>query len=80
MAELADGAPMARALVRGIARFAADLGIAATAEGVETLKQLECVAAAGIGEAQGYYFSRPVPAADVVRLIARDRLVLAPTG
>ena len=71
---------MARALVRAIARFAADLGIATTAEGVETREQLECVAAAGIGEAQGYYYSRPVPAAEVVRLIARDRPALAQTG
>jgi diguanylate cyclase (GGDEF)-like protein len=80
IAELASGAPMARALVRAIARFAADLGIATTAEGVETREQLECVAAAGIGEAQGYYYSRPVPAAEVVRLIARDRPALAQTG
>jgi diguanylate cyclase (GGDEF)-like protein len=80
VAEQASGGPMARALVRAIARFAADLGVATTAEGVETLEQLECVRAAGVGEAQGYYFSRPVPAVEVVRLIARDRPALASTG
>ncbi len=80
IAELTSGAPMARALVRAIALFAADQGIATTAEGVETREQLDYVTAAGVSEAQGYYFSRPVPAAEVVRLIARDRPALAPTG
>ena len=80
IAELTSGAPTARALVRAIAHFAADLGIATTAECVETREQLEYVTAAGVGEAQGYYYSRPVPAAEVVRLIARDRPALAPTG
>ncbi len=80
VAELADGAPMALALVRAVARFAIELGIATTAECVETREQLEYVTAAGVGEAQGYYYSRPVPAAEVVRLIARDRPALAPTG
>ncbi|MGO4869730.1 MAG: putative bifunctional diguanylate cyclase/phosphodiesterase [Roseiarcus sp.] len=80
VAEQASGGSMARALVRAIARFAVDLGVATTAEGVETLEQLECVRAAGVDEAQGYYFSRPVPAAEVAGLIARDRLALAQTG
>ncbi len=30
--------------------------------------------------AQGFYYSRPVPAAEVVRLIALSRPALAPTG
>ncbi len=78
--ELTSGAPTPPALVRAIARFAAELGIATTAEGVETREQLDCVAAAGVGEAQGFYYSRPVPAAEVVRLIALSRPALAPTG
>ena len=46
------------------------LGIVTTAEGVETLGQLEQLRREGCGEAQGYLFSRPVPAGEVRRVIA----------
>ena len=51
--------------VRAINNFARILGMEVTVEGVETFEQLARVRALGIGQAQGYYFSRPMPAADV---------------
>lgn len=46
--------------VRAIATFARILGMEVTVEGVETAEQLARVRTLGIGQAQGYYFSRPV--------------------
>jgi diguanylate cyclase (GGDEF)-like protein len=56
-----DGAALVRAVV-GLCR---DLGMAITAEGVETEEQLKWLAAEGVTDAQGYLFSQPVPAAMV---------------
>jgi sensor c-di-GMP phosphodiesterase-like protein len=42
------------------------------AEGVETREQAEILAAHGCSQAQGYYFSRPVPAEEFGRLLKRD--------
>jgi EAL domain-containing protein (putative c-di-GMP-specific phosphodiesterase class I) len=39
------------------------------AEGVETAEQLAFLKAEGCDEVQGYYLSRPLPAADVARLL-----------
>jgi diguanylate cyclase (GGDEF)-like protein/PAS domain S-box-containing protein len=59
------------AIVRAVLAMARSLGMRATAEGVETLahavalKQMDCDCL------QGYYFSRPVPAADIAALLTR---------
>jgi len=36
------------------------------AEGVETREQLDTLLAAGVTRVQGFYFSRPLPAAELV--------------
>jgi diguanylate cyclase (GGDEF)-like protein len=59
----------ALALVRSVAQLGVSLGMATTAEGVETKEQLEAVRAEGCAEIQGYYISPPIPAKDVERLI-----------
>jgi diguanylate cyclase (GGDEF)-like protein len=58
------------AIVRAVAALGASLGIVTTAEGVETLEQLERLRREGCTEAQGYFFSPPCPAAEVRRLLA----------
>ena len=60
-----------RAIVRAITGMCNNLGMATTAEGVETAEQLSCIAAEGCTEAQGYYFSPPKPFAEVGALLAR---------
>ena len=57
------------AIVRAIAGLGLSLGIATTAEGVETLEQLNLLIADGCTEVQGYFFSPPRPASDVPRLL-----------
>jgi diguanylate cyclase (GGDEF)-like protein len=57
-------------LLRGVARLSADLGMSVVVEGVETNEQLELLSAEGtVTEAQGYLFSRPVPAVRIRQLL-----------
>jgi diguanylate cyclase (GGDEF)-like protein len=57
-------------LLRGVARLSADLGMLVVVEGIETNEQLELISADGtVTEAQGYLFSRPVPAPRVRQLL-----------
>jgi diguanylate cyclase (GGDEF)-like protein len=57
-------------LLRGVARLSADLGMSVAVEGIETNEQLELINAEGtVTEAQGYLFSRPVPAMRVRQLL-----------
>jgi len=57
-------------LLRGVARLSADLGMSVVVEGIETNDQLELISADGaVTEAQGYLFSRPVPAVRIRQLL-----------
>ena len=57
-------------LLRGVARLSADLGMSVVVEGIETNEQLELINAEGtVTEAQGYLFSRPVPAVRIRQLL-----------
>jgi diguanylate cyclase (GGDEF)-like protein len=57
-------------LLRGVARLSADLGMSVVVEGIETNEQLELINVDGtVTEAQGYLFSRPVPAPRVRQLL-----------
>lgn len=57
-------------LLRGVARLSSDLGMSVVVEGIETNEQLELISADGtVTEAQGYLFSRPVPAQRIRQLL-----------
>jgi diguanylate cyclase (GGDEF)-like protein len=58
------------AIVRAVTAMGASLGMTTTAEGVETLEQLERLRKEGCSEVQGYFFSPPRPAAEIRRLLA----------
>ena len=62
------------ALVRGIISLTRSLGHASVAEGIETAQQAATLAAFGCEFGQGYYFGRPVPAGEAVRLLAEPTL------
>ena len=55
-------------IVRAVAALAHGMGMAATAEGVETNEQLDKISAVGCTEMQGYLFSKPLPVAEIERL------------
>jgi diguanylate cyclase (GGDEF)-like protein len=62
------------AVVRAAIRLANELGLEVIAEGVETEAQARFLMGAGCEQAQGYYFSRPVPAAQVAQLLRAGRI------
>ncbi len=59
------------AIVRAIVSLAKNLGFTVTAEGVETLEQARILHGLSCETLQGYYFSKPVRAADIAALLAR---------
>jgi len=57
-------------LLRGMTRLSAQLGLKVVVEGVETQEQLELLAGEdSIDEVQGYLLCRPMPAADLRKLL-----------
>ena len=58
------------AIVKAVLGLAHGLGMATTAEGVETTDQLNYLRAEGCGEVQGFLFSKPRPSEDVISLLA----------
>ena len=60
------------AIIRAVSAIGVSLGMATTAEGVETRQQFELVKKEGCTEAQGYLFSRPKPASEVPALLAEN--------
>jgi EAL domain-containing protein (putative c-di-GMP-specific phosphodiesterase class I) len=65
------------AIIKAIAGVGNSLGMMTTAEGVETDEQLKLVRAEGCTEVQGYFFSRPRPASEIVNFIAKSSLAAA---
>ncbi|EPR18878.1 diguanylate cyclase [Sphingobium indicum IP26] len=56
------------AIIRAVVTLADSLGMATTAEGVETEAELAMVRGLGCRKVQGFYFGRPMPAADAAAL------------
>jgi EAL domain-containing protein (putative c-di-GMP-specific phosphodiesterase class I) len=57
------------AIAQTIVQLAENLEITTVAEGVETEAQLKLLKQMGCAKFQGYYFSKPMPASDIERLI-----------
>jgi EAL domain-containing protein (putative c-di-GMP-specific phosphodiesterase class I) len=67
-----DEGPMHLQLVHTVRDLARNIGVSVIAEGVESTAQLEVLRGLGCESAQGYLFSRPVPAGETARLLERD--------
>jgi diguanylate cyclase (GGDEF)-like protein/PAS domain S-box-containing protein len=63
-------APDDSTIVSAIIDMGRAIGLRVIAEGVETADELAFLKANNCDEAQGYYFSRPVPAGEFVKLLA----------
>ncbi len=61
-----------RAIIRAVVGLGSSLGMSTTAEGVETQEELDYMKREGCSEAQGYFFSKPCPAAGVFTLLAKE--------
>ena len=61
------------AITQAIIAMAHNLGLDVTAEGVETAEQFEFLLQHGCDQMQGYYFSRPLSAADAVALLQKHK-------
>jgi diguanylate cyclase (GGDEF)-like protein len=60
----------ATAIIKAVVRLAGDLGMTATAEGIETAEQLAQLAAAGCARAQGFHLGRPQSRSEFEKLLA----------
>jgi diguanylate cyclase (GGDEF)-like protein len=68
--KLLQGNQQHESITETIASLARTLGLETVAEGVETEDQLAHVTNLGISVVQGYWYSRPVPAADIGQVVA----------
>jgi diguanylate cyclase (GGDEF)-like protein/PAS domain S-box-containing protein len=61
--------PESEAIIRSIVGLAHNLGLRTIAEGIERADQRESVSALRCAYGQGYYFSRPLPRAEIEELL-----------
>jgi EAL domain-containing protein (putative c-di-GMP-specific phosphodiesterase class I) len=66
--------PDDRAIVESVIRLARSLSLDAVAEGVETANQAALLTALDCSHAQGFHYARPVPPAELARLLAGEAL------
>lgn len=66
--------PIAHKFLDSAVAMASDLGLNVIGEGIETAAQLDLARQSGIAVIQGYLFSRPTPADDLLRMLQAERL------
>lgn len=77
---VADPASRNNAIITAIVALARALGMETTAEGVESLDQLEALRALDVGLIQGYLYSLPVSAAAVAEMLGKEHREIQPIG
>ena len=76
----ATGNPESLAIIRAVVAMAESLEMSTTAEGVETERELETIRALGCRKIQGYYYGRPMPAAEARTLFQDSQARRAKVG
>jgi len=71
-AKLSPHDPLSAELIQTILQLAANLRLDVVAEGIETARHKLKLQQMGCGFGQGYYFSRPILAADLEQLLAAE--------
>src|SRR5690606_27919409 len=66
------------AIIKAVIGLGQSLGMATTAEGVETEEQLAAVREQGCSEVQGFLFSPPLPASGVAMLLGAGDVPVQP--
>lgn len=67
-----DGADLA--IISAVVAIASELNLRVTAEGVETIEQLNTLLKLGCNELQGYLFSHPLPAAEFFAMLREKKI------
>jgi EAL domain-containing protein (putative c-di-GMP-specific phosphodiesterase class I) len=73
-----DSDATAAAISTSVIALAHQMGLKVIAEGVETEAQIAFLNRHGCDEIQGYYFSRPIPAAAFAVLLSSDKQLVSP--
>ena len=67
----AQGSPESLAIIRAVVAMAQSLDMTTTAEGAETIDEVQMIRDLGCDKIQGFYFGRPMEAADAYNLTVR---------
>jgi EAL domain-containing protein (putative c-di-GMP-specific phosphodiesterase class I)/ActR/RegA family two-component response regulator len=67
-------------IVQATIAMARSMGLTVIAEGVETLAQALYLRTLNCNQIQGYYFSKPLPAADILQLLESDTMLNLPVA
>jgi EAL domain-containing protein (putative c-di-GMP-specific phosphodiesterase class I) len=73
----AQGSAESLAIINAVVAMAKSLDMTTTAEGVETLEELELIRNLGCDKIQGFYFGRPMTNLDAVQLFNRSSRLTA---
>ena len=68
-----EQSPESLAIIRAVVAMANSLEMSTTAEGVETIEQADMIRELGCTKIQGYYFGRPMSAAEALSLVVKRR-------
>ena len=75
-----DSDPQNASMVSAMIALASNLGMTSIAEGIETETEWSFLADRGCNLGQGYYFSKPVPAEDILAVHRRAGLQVVEGG
>ena len=67
----AQGSRESLAIIRAVVAMAQSLEMTTTAEGAETIEEVQLIRKLGCDKIQGYYFGRPMEPADAFKLTTR---------